>query len=174
MDGRDIRKYPVRGTVGAGLSIGLALLRSAAARLLEPERFLGRVAMVTVVTAVLDRFRQPGFRRPRCRHRPCNNEQISTLFWINILVGVMLSILCAHRNAHRCLTRQCPGRIGSNFCPEGLRGRRRRSWVGRPAPASPTTIAPTDPHHEQRIAIGERPARRRGSWQAIDPFKAPL
>ena len=64
-----------------------------AARLLEPKDF-GLVAMVTVFTAVLDLFSTAGLSSAAVQKSTINNEQISTLFWINILVGVMLSILC--------------------------------------------------------------------------------
>ena len=65
----------------------------AAARLLEPEDF-GLVAMVTVVTAILDLFSTAGLSSAAVQKSTINTEQISTLFWINILVGVTLSLLC--------------------------------------------------------------------------------
>ena len=50
--------------------------------------------MVTAFTAVLDLFSTVGLSSAAVQKSSINNEQISTLFWINILVGVMLSILC--------------------------------------------------------------------------------
>ena len=63
------------------------------ARLLKPEDF-GLVAMVTVITAILDLFASAGLSAATVQKSTINNEQISTLFWINICFGVMLGILC--------------------------------------------------------------------------------
>ena len=64
-----------------------------AARLLKPEDF-GLVAMVTSFTAVLDLFSTAGLSSASVQKSSITNEQISTLFWINILLGAMLGILC--------------------------------------------------------------------------------
>src|SRR5665811_1823421 len=63
------------------------------ARLLQPADF-GLVAMVTVVTGVLELFSSAGLSMATVQRSTINNEQISTLFWINILVGTMLAALC--------------------------------------------------------------------------------
>jgi O-antigen/teichoic acid export membrane protein len=63
------------------------------ARLLAPEDF-GLVAMVTVITAVLELFASAGLSAASVQRPTINDHQISTLFWVNILVGVMLSLLC--------------------------------------------------------------------------------
>ena len=63
------------------------------ARLLKPEDF-GLVAMVTVVTAIFDIFASAGLSAATIQRSTISKEQISTLFWINIFVGLMLSILC--------------------------------------------------------------------------------
>ena len=63
------------------------------ARLLNPEDF-GLVAMVTVVTAFLDLFTTAGLSMAAVQKSTINNNQISTLFWINILVGISLAIIC--------------------------------------------------------------------------------
>ena len=39
-------------------------------------------------------LRLPAFRWPQFRKPPVTHEQISTLFWINILVGTVLCLLC--------------------------------------------------------------------------------
>ena len=59
------------------------------ARLLQPEDF-GLMAMVTVVTGVLELFSSAGLSMATVQRSTINNEQISTLFWINILVGMAL------------------------------------------------------------------------------------
>src|ERR1700733_1495643 len=63
------------------------------ARLLKPEDF-GLVAMVTIITAFLDLFANAGLSAATVQRSTINYEQISTLFWINICVGLMLSALC--------------------------------------------------------------------------------
>ena len=95
---QDIKRMALRGGLAklisqAGsfsLRLGFMIV---AARLLEPEDF-GLVAMVTVVTAILDLFATAGLSSAAVQQSTVNNEQISTLFWINILVGVTLSVLC--------------------------------------------------------------------------------
>ena len=61
------------------------------ARLLDPEDF-GLVAMVTVVTGVYQLFTTAGLSSATIQKATITEEQISTLFWINLLVGTMLGI----------------------------------------------------------------------------------
>ena len=63
------------------------------ARLLSPQDF-GLVAMVTVVTGVYQLFTDAGLSRATIQRSAITNQQISTLFWINILVGTALGALC--------------------------------------------------------------------------------
>jgi PST family polysaccharide transporter len=63
------------------------------ARLLDPEDF-GLVAMVTVVTGLYDIFTSAGLSAAAIQKTTVTDEQISTLFWINILVGTLLGLLC--------------------------------------------------------------------------------
>jgi len=94
----DIKRMALRGGLAklisqagsSALRLGFLLI---AARLLEPNDF-GLVAMVTAFTAVLDLFSTVGLSSATVQKSIINNGQISTLFWINILVGVMLSVLC--------------------------------------------------------------------------------
>jgi PST family polysaccharide transporter len=95
---QDIKRMALRGglakLISQGGSFALRLgFMIVAARLLEPEDF-GLVAMVTVVTAVLDLFSTAGLSSAAVQKSTINNEQISTLFWVNILIGVTLSVLC--------------------------------------------------------------------------------
>ena len=95
---QDIKRLALRGGLAklicqagnSALRLGFLIF---AARLLEPEDF-GLVAMVAVVTTVLDLFATAGLSLAAVQKSTINNEQISTLFWINILVGVTLSLLC--------------------------------------------------------------------------------
>ena len=63
------------------------------ARLLQPEDF-GLMAMVTVVTGVLELFASAGLSLAAVQKSTINNDQTSTLFWINIIVGMTLGLLC--------------------------------------------------------------------------------
>jgi PST family polysaccharide transporter len=63
------------------------------ARLLSPRDF-GLVAMVTVVTGVYGVFTSAGLASAAIQRTAITHQQISTLFWINILVGVALAFLC--------------------------------------------------------------------------------
>jgi O-antigen/teichoic acid export membrane protein len=64
------------------------------ARLLDPKDF-GLVGMVTAFTGVLNLFRDFGLSAASVQRATVTDEQISTLFWINILVGVTLALLLA-------------------------------------------------------------------------------
>ena len=64
------------------------------ARLLGPKDF-GLVGMVTAFTGVLDLFRDFGLSSATVQRATVTQEQISTLFWINMLVGAVLAILTA-------------------------------------------------------------------------------
>jgi O-antigen/teichoic acid export membrane protein len=59
------------------------------ARLLDPKDF-GLVGMVTAFTGVLMLFRDFGLSSAAIQRATVTEEQVSTLFWINILVGVVL------------------------------------------------------------------------------------
>jgi len=62
------------------------------ARLLEPKDF-GLVGMVTALTGVLHLFRDFGLSTATVQRVHVTEEQISTLFWINLLVGAILGLL---------------------------------------------------------------------------------
>jgi len=59
------------------------------ARLLDPKDF-GLVGMVTAFTGVLNLFRDFGLSTATVQRVHVTEEQISTLFWINVLVGGIL------------------------------------------------------------------------------------
>ena len=59
------------------------------ARLLEPKDF-GLVGMVTALTGVLNLFRDFGLSTASVQRAKVTEEQTSTLFWINVLLGVIL------------------------------------------------------------------------------------
>lgn len=62
------------------------------ARLLGPKDF-GLVGMVTAFTGVLNLFRDFGLSSAAVQRASVTEEQSSTLFWINMLVGVLLGLL---------------------------------------------------------------------------------
>jgi O-antigen/teichoic acid export membrane protein len=63
------------------------------ARLLSPADF-GLVAMVTACTGFLSLFRDCGLSMATIQRPTITRSQISTLFWINLVVGVILAIAC--------------------------------------------------------------------------------
>jgi PST family polysaccharide transporter len=64
------------------------------ARLLSPEDF-GLQGMVLVLTGFLGLFRDAGLGMATIQRLEVTHEQTSTLFWINVAVGVILATLCA-------------------------------------------------------------------------------
>ena len=62
------------------------------ARLLEPQDF-GLVGMVTALTGVLHLFRDFGLSAATVQRVHVTEAQISTLFWINVVVGTILGLL---------------------------------------------------------------------------------
>jgi O-antigen/teichoic acid export membrane protein len=63
------------------------------ARLLDPADF-GFVAMVTAVTGFYGLFRDGGLSAAAIQKANVTDEQKSSLFWINILIGTVLTLLC--------------------------------------------------------------------------------
>lgn len=64
------------------------------ARLLSPRDF-GLVGMVTAFTGVLSLFRDFGLSAATVQRVDITEHQMSTLFWINLLVGTILSLMTA-------------------------------------------------------------------------------
>lgn len=62
------------------------------ARLLEPRDF-GIVGMVTAVIGVLSLLKDFGLSAASVQRSSVSDEQMSTLFWINVLVGAILALL---------------------------------------------------------------------------------
>ncbi len=62
------------------------------ARLLGPKDF-GIVGMVTAFTGVLSLFRDFGLSAAAVQRTTVTEEQVSTLFWINVVVGAFLALL---------------------------------------------------------------------------------
>jgi len=62
------------------------------ARMLDPSDF-GLVGMVTAVIGVLNLFKDFGLSTATVQRTTVSEEQVSTLFWINMLVGTVLAVL---------------------------------------------------------------------------------
>ena len=67
---------------------------AALARMLDPQDF-GLVAMTAAVTGMFQLFTTAGLSSATVQSDTITDEQISTLFWINLLVGTILGLLCA-------------------------------------------------------------------------------
>ena len=94
---KDLKQKTIRGGVARVVAqIVFFVLRIAAlmilARLLDPRDF-GLVGMVTAFTSVFILFRDFGLSTATIQKADITTEQISSLFWINILVGALLTVL---------------------------------------------------------------------------------
>jgi O-antigen/teichoic acid export membrane protein len=69
-------------------TIGSILL----ARLLTPDDF-GIVTMVLTISLLLGNFGVNGFTEAIIQNSEINHKQISTLFWINVLISILLALL---------------------------------------------------------------------------------
>ena len=93
-----LKQTAIRGGLaklfGQAVNLVLRILFVAAmARLLDPADF-GLVAMVTVITGFYGLFTDAGLSSATIQKAEITNEQISTLFWTNLLVGLLLALLC--------------------------------------------------------------------------------
>ena len=94
----DLKRKSVVGGVAAVSAQGAKFVVQTAtmmvlARLLSPEDF-GLQGMVIVVTGFLGLFRDAGLGMATIQRREVTHEQTSTLFWINVAVGAILTTLC--------------------------------------------------------------------------------
>jgi O-antigen/teichoic acid export membrane protein len=116
---KDLKEKTLRGGVSRLCSLGTDfLLRILSvmilARLLAPKDF-GLVGMVTAFTGVLGLFRDFGLSAATIQRETVSNEQISTLFWINLAFGTILAIL-AFAMAPVILRASSTGRCFSGKC----------------------------------------------------------
>jgi PST family polysaccharide transporter len=94
---KDLKEKTIRGGVARLCAQGVNFIMRLGslmvlARLLEPKDF-GLVGMVTAFTGVLTLFRDFGLSSAAIQRKTVTEEQISTLFWINISVGALLALL---------------------------------------------------------------------------------
>lgn len=94
---QDLKAKVIRGglarlcALGAGFVLRIGSL-TILARLLNPKDF-GLVGMVTAFTGVLTLFQDFGLSSAAVQRISVTGEQISTLFWINILFGALLGMV---------------------------------------------------------------------------------
>jgi PST family polysaccharide transporter len=94
---QDLRQKTIRGGLarlcsqGANFVLRLGSLM-VLARLLSPKDF-GLVGMVAAFTGVLGVFRDFGLSSATVQRATITEEQMSTLFWINILLGLLLMVV---------------------------------------------------------------------------------
>ena len=94
---KDLKEKVIRGgfarvcaqAVFFALRVGALMVL---ARLVDPKDF-GLVGMVTAFTGVLNLFRDFGLSTATVQCATVTEEQISTLFWINVVAGVILWLL---------------------------------------------------------------------------------
>ena len=94
---RDLKRASLHGgSLALAGQAGRFLLRLAStiilARLLTPNEF-GLVAMVTAVTAFVGTFKDLGLSMATVQRAEVNQAQISTLFWVNVLLGIALTLI---------------------------------------------------------------------------------
>ena len=78
---------------GAGIGFVLRIGATAIlARLLIPEHF-GLISMVTALTAIAESFKDFGLSTATIQQKEITHEQVTSLFWVNALVGVVIMAL---------------------------------------------------------------------------------
>jgi PST family polysaccharide transporter len=93
----DLKRSAIRGgfakvcSQGAGFAVRIGTLMILG-RLLDPKDF-GIVGMVTAVIGVLNLFKDFGLSTASIQRVTITEQQLSTLFWINMIVGATLSVL---------------------------------------------------------------------------------
>ena len=95
----DLKGRSVRGGALTLTSQGAQFLISTIstvvlARLLTPADF-GLVAMVTAITALGQGFADLGLSEATIQHPEVSHSQVSTLFWINVAIGLVLTSITA-------------------------------------------------------------------------------
>jgi O-antigen/teichoic acid export membrane protein len=93
-----LRQKALRGGVSKLVSQGVMFVTkigsmAALGRMLDPRDF-GLIAMVTAVTGVLSLVKDAGLSLPTVQRATITNGQLSNLFWLNVLVGLVLTLIC--------------------------------------------------------------------------------
>ena len=98
-DSKDLKKRSVRSGALTLTSQGISLFVQTVstvvlARLLTPEDY-GVVAMVLAVTAFAGIFKNMGLSSATIQTDQLTHEQVSTMFWLNLAVGILLTAAVA-------------------------------------------------------------------------------
>jgi len=94
---QDLKEKTIRGgfvrilALGSGFLLRLGSLM-VLARLLDPKDF-GLLGMVTAFTGVLGLFRDFGLSSATVQRTTITDQQMSTLFWVNLLLGALLGLV---------------------------------------------------------------------------------
>src|SRR5262245_53457344 len=96
---QDLRRRTVRGAMATTVAqVASLVLRAGSmivlSRLLVPRDF-GLVAMATAITGFLLMFRDFGLATASVQRSEITEEQLSTLFWMNVGVGAALTAVCS-------------------------------------------------------------------------------
>lgn len=97
--GAGLKRTAVRGVAvtfgGQALTFALGFGATAVlARLLTPEDF-GLIAMTTVFTGFISMFSEAGLGYATVQRETITHEQVSTLLWVNVAVGLAIALLVA-------------------------------------------------------------------------------
>ena len=99
VDINDLKRRSVRGgaltTVSQGILVAIQLTSTVVlARLLTPDDY-GVIAMVVAVTSFADVFRDLGLSAAAIQKKELTLAQQSNLFWLNVAMGLLLTVLVA-------------------------------------------------------------------------------
>jgi O-antigen/teichoic acid export membrane protein len=94
LTGRSVRGGLVTLTSQATQFLMQSIATVVLARLLIPADF-GLVAMVTAVTSLGQAFADLGLSEATIQHPEISHDQVSTLFWINVAIGLTLTSITA-------------------------------------------------------------------------------
>lgn len=95
----DLKGHTVRGGIRTFGAQGFGFILNVAsvailARLLTPYDF-GLVAMVTAITGLLAMFKDAGLSMATVQQDTVTHEQVSTLFWVNVGLSLVLMLIVA-------------------------------------------------------------------------------
>ena len=94
LNGRSVRGGLLTLTSQGAQFVMQSIATVVLARLLTPADF-GLVAMVTAVTGLGQAFADLGLSEATIQHPEINHNQVSTLFWINVAIGLTLTSITA-------------------------------------------------------------------------------
>ena len=103
----DLKSRSIRGGILTLTSQGAQFLMQSTAtivlaRLLTPADF-GLVAMVTAITGLGQAFADLGLSEATIQQPEITHDQVSTLFWINVAIGLLLTSITAALGPDTCV-----------------------------------------------------------------------